>query len=251
MEKLSLSTYSNNELSVEFDNQYNPTVYSPTAPYGISFRQTKESMQDVEVYKNFLENAISQFRHMAFYKEYKSYLIGLGLDHCQVMSGITSENVGANGIEMNHNFLTIFDIALLITEHILNTVGSICTFELIHELRIAHQNNLVPIVMLSETVHQMYHNNDDLYFPSQMCFGYWVDLLQKYNRGITPSIADKVIRYINRSVNEYKDNSMVINYLLSTRKYVKDWSEYNDYNDYNYRAIGNVGIGQYDYPDTV
>lgn len=35
-----------------------------------------------------------------------------------------------------------------------------------------------------------------------MCFGYWVELLQRYSRGITPRIAQKVINYIDRSIND-------------------------------------------------
>ena len=108
------------DIEVEYDDQYNPMVSSPNAPYSLPFYMTRETMIDVEVYKNFLDNAIAQFRHSKFYKNYKGYLMGLGLDHCQIMPNITEENVGSKGIEMNHNFLTIFDIALMITEHVLN-----------------------------------------------------------------------------------------------------------------------------------
>lgn len=233
------------DIEVEYDDQYNPTISSPNAPYALQFYQTKESMIDVEVYKNFLDNAIAQFRHSVFYKNYKSYLMGLGLDHCQVMSNITEENVGARGIEMNHNFLTIFDIALLITEHILNTVGYISTFDLVYLLKLEHKENRVPIVMLSETVHQMYHNNEDMVFPTQMCFGYWIELLQRYNRGITPRIGQKVINYINRSINEESENSLVINDLLQIRENVKGWERFNEYGDN--RRIGIVNVNNYNY----
>ena len=116
-------------ITVEYDDSYNPMVISPNAPYGITFYMTRETMLDVEVYKNFLDNAIAGFRHSLVYKTIKSDLIEKGLDHCQVMSNITEEEVGASGLEMHHNFLTIFDIALLITEHVLKTVGIISTFD--------------------------------------------------------------------------------------------------------------------------
>ena len=66
------------DIEVEYDDNYNPIVTSPNAPYGISFYQTRETMMDVEVYKSFLDNAISSFRHITpFYKNYKSYELGL------------------------------------------------------------------------------------------------------------------------------------------------------------------------------
>ena len=50
----------------------------------------------------------------------------LGLDHCQFMSNIDAEMAN---VEMHHNVLTIYDIAIIITEHVINTVGYISTFQ--------------------------------------------------------------------------------------------------------------------------
>lgn len=238
------------EIEVEYDDGFNPYVFSPNAPYGITFYQTRESMADVEVYKSFLTNSISRFRHSVTYKGYKGYLMSLGLDHCQVMPNVTEENVGAQGIEMHHNFLTIFDIALLITEHVLNTRGYICTFELVHLLKQEHRANRIPIVMVSETVHEMYHNNEELIFPAQMCFGYWVDLLRIYNRGITVRIAQKIINYINRSIYDSEANQTIISNMMALRDEVEGWSRYNEYADNRRVGIITVGGGYYDqYPD--
>lgn len=239
------------DIEVEYDERYNPMLSSPNAPYSLPFYMTKETMVDVETYKHFLDNAIAQFRHSKFYKNYKSYLMGLGLDHCQVLSNVNEENVGAKGIEMNHNFLTIFDIALMITEHVLNTTGYISTFILVHLLKEEHEANRIPIVMLSETVHEMYHQNEDMVFPAQMCFGYWVELIQKYNKGITPRIAQKIIDYIDRSVHDSDGmNANTINELLGVRNYVENWSRYNEYGDIC-RINNTAGIGynynQYNY----
>ena len=90
-------------ITVEYDDSYNPMVISPNAPYGITFYMTRETMLDVEVYKNFLDNAIAGFRHSLVYKTIKSDLIEKGLDHCQVMSNITEEEVGASGLEIVHD----------------------------------------------------------------------------------------------------------------------------------------------------
>ena len=232
------------DIEIEYDDNYNPMLNSPNAPYALPFYMTWDTMIDVEVYKSFLDNAISQFRHSKFYKNYKSYLMGLGLNHCQVLSGITEDNVGAKGIEMNHNFLTLFDIALLITEHTLNTVGYISTFDLIYLLKLEHKENRVPIVMLSETVHEMYHQNEDMILPAQMCFGYWVELLQKYSRGITLNIAKKVINYIDRSINNTDNlNESTINELFRLKNNIEGWGMYNEYADS--RRIGTIDITNY------
>ena len=198
-----------NDFTVQYDQDYNPTIHSKNSLYPLQFYQTKESMADVEHYKKFLENAISRFRHSRTYKHYKGYLIGLGMDHCQLMPGIRADleddddfkGRKHNLIEMHHNFLTIYDITILISQHILNTVGRCTTFDIISLLIQEHKNNNIPIVMLSETAHQLYHDNPDFYIPISMTFGKWWDLLIKYRYGITMDIAQKVINYIRKCQN--------------------------------------------------
>ena len=123
----------------------------------------------------------------------------------------------------------------------INTTGYISTFDLVQLLKEEHKANRIPIVMLSKTVHQMYHNNDDMYIPAQMCFGYWVELLQKYNRGITLNIARKVINYIDRSINDNDNlNSAAINDLMGLRENIEGWGRYNEYGDT--RRIGVIDV---------
>ena len=57
-----------------------PWVSSPNAECDLPFAVTRDVLLDVEVYKSFLTNSISRFRQSKYYKAYKSYLMGLGLD---------------------------------------------------------------------------------------------------------------------------------------------------------------------------
>lgn len=234
-------------ITIEYDDSYNPMVISPNAPYGITFYMTRETLLDVEVYKNFLDNAIAGFRHSNAYTLIKSDLFDQGLDHCQIMSNITEEEVGSKGLEMHHNFLTIFDIALLITEHVINTVGIISTFDLMYLLEIEHREHRVPLVMLSETAHQMYHNNEDLVIPASMTTGNWLGLLQRYNKGITMKIAEKVSNFINESINNSGQNSEIISELLSVKDYAESWGRFNEYGDNRKSYISINDNSEYNY----
>lgn len=220
------------DIHIEYDDTHNPTIKSPNCLYELQFYQTKESLMDIEVYKRFLENAISRFRHSLTYKHYKGYLIDeIGLNRCQLFGNIDIDTVGgAKGIEMHHNFLTIFDIALMITEHVINTTGYISTFDLVQLLKEEHKANRIPIVMLSKTAHQMFHANDTMVLPAKMCFGYWTELIAKYNKGITIEIAQKIINFIKVSLED--DGNLLSDYsqnLLKLRDNIIDWSNYNEY----------------------
>lgn len=215
------------DIEFEYDDEYNPSLKSPNATYSLQFYQTKESMMEVETYKRFLDNSISRFRHSKTYKNYKKYLYDIGLNRCQILSNIDSDMAD---IEMHH-VITIFDIALLITEHVLNTRGYISTFDLVQLLKEEHKANRVPIVMLSDTVHQSYHNTEDIFIPAQMCFGYWQELILKYKRGITVEFANKLADFISRSIEYGKIDSQLTKQYLELREEAEGWSRYNEYGD--------------------
>lgn len=201
-----------------YDNFINPTIVSPNTPFELPLYQTRETLMDIEAYKSFLKNAISRFRRSKTYKHYKSFLMGLGLDHCQFHGNINDEMAD---IEMHHNMITIFDIAVIITEHILNTVGYITTFDLVKILKEEHTNHRVQLVMLSLTPHQLYHNNPDFFIHPSMCFGDWYSFLEEYHTGITQDIAFKILNYINKAIEEDESND---NGLLQLRDKLYNWS---------------------------
>lgn len=206
---------------INYSDNNNPTLYSPYAIETLPFYQTRETLMDVEVYKAFLDNAIGRFRRSRVYKAYKAYLMGLGLNKCQIF-GYIEEDMAS--IEMHHNFLNIHDIALMLTEHTLNTVGIISTFDLVQLLILEHKNNNIPIVMLSKTPHQIFHNNPETFIPPNMTFGKWWDLLYRYSYGITLDVAKKVITFIDQYTNQQGGEL-----LIKVREDILSFSIYNTY----------------------
>lgn len=201
-------------------NNDNPTLRSPNSLYEIQFYLTRDSSVDIELYKKFLDNAISRFRHSKTYKNYKGFLIGLGLDKCQYLGNINTEMAT---IEMHH-VITIYDIALIICEHMLNTVGKISTFDLVQLLKEEHKEHNIPLVMLSLTPHQLYHSDPNFYISPKMVFGKWDVLLNRYKYGITQDVGFKLLLWIKKALEEDCSND---NGLLDLRDNIKDWSVYN------------------------
>lgn len=206
---------------ITYDDK-NPTLSSPYAEIDLPFYQTKETMMDVDNYRNFLRNAETRFRASKEYKAYKSYLIEyLGIDRCQVFGNVTTEDAT---IELHHNVLGLFDICLLICGHIINTVGIISSFDLIQLLINEHWNNRVGVTFLSKTAHQIYTNDPNGYIPPNMTFGRWWELLSKYRYGITYDIANKIINYIKK----YQENTNIsIN--LELQDQILNYAYFNEY----------------------
>lgn len=217
--------------------ELNPYIHSPNAPYAIFFYQTRETLfGDADTFKKFLDNAIARFRCGRAYTDYKSYLYDLGLNHCQVLSSIDSTMAD---IEMHHNGMTIFDVAMIITGHLLSTNGKVCTFDVIRELKKVHRNNMVPLVMLCKSIHQLNHDNAEFFIPASMTFGCWPELLKNYSYGITYGVAKKLYHWIKISL-EQSFNKEYQASLIGLRDTIEKWSEYNEYCSGNKRTRNSI-----------
>lgn len=197
----------------------NPTISSPFSPFVIQFYQTPESLNNIEDYRTFLKNVESAFRISREYKAIKSRLLESGMTNCQVHGNLNSEMVD---IEMHHNMLTLFDLAMIITEHLIRTVGKVSTFDVVRLLIDAHNNNEVLLIMLSKTPHQVYHNNPEFFLPFEMCIGEPWKFLEKYKYGITQDIAYKILRYLRQE--EKNDGKINDQGLLNIRNTILSWS---------------------------
>lgn len=209
-----------------YQDNMNPTLCSPYSSYEIKFYQTRETLNDVDTYRQFLKNVELQFRHSTTYTRYKGFVMGLGLDHCQIHGYLSADMVGDKGIEMHHCILTLFDLALIITEYMLNTVGYVTTFDVVQTLKEEHKLNHIALVMLSKTAHQVYHSDSGMFIHPSMCFGQWWVFLEKYMQGMTQDVAFKLLYYFKRSIElgETLDND-----LLRLRDNIIDWSEKHGY----------------------
>lgn len=210
----------NNIPGIESNGIYNPTLSSPYSTYELPFYQTRETLTDPEVYRSFLYSGIRSFRKSRTYKNYKAFLMDLGMDRCHVHGNINSEMAT---LEMHHNIITILDIALIITEHTINTKGIISSFDLTTMLKSEHINHRIPVVMLSLTPHQLYHNEEGLFIHPDACIGNWVEFLEKYYDGITYDIATKIYYYTNNAIMKgISDDSD----LLQVRDRIFNWRDY-------------------------
>lgn len=207
-----------------YQENANPVLASPNSSYTISFYQTRDTLMDIDTYRNFLKNCEARFRHSVTYNNYKAHLIDIGLNRCQVHGYITSDMEGVS-LEMHHAILTLFDICLLISEHKLNTIGYVTSFDIVEALKEEHKENNIALVMLSKTPHQVYHSDpSNFYIHPKMCFGNWPRLIEKYKLGLTQDVAFKLLYYLKKAI---EIDGTTDNGLLDLREKIKEWSGYD------------------------
>ena len=223
MDELSTVRYGDNEILTR--DAFNPSISHALAEYDLFFYQTRDTLQDPERYRAFLKSAERQFRASDAYKMYKARLMSMGMDHCQIMGNISAEDSKSNvEIELHHNIINLFDICILISKHVLNTVGIISSFDLVHLLIQEHFNDNIACTFLSTTAHEMYTNDPTAYIPPDMTWGKWWVLLDRYKYGITYDIAKKVIEYINKY-----NQLMPVSIDIRHQEEILSFAYYNDY----------------------
>lgn len=217
-----------------YNGEFNPTLYSPNSPFYISFAATMDTTQDPDTYRNFLYSAITAFRSSIFYKKYKSYLISIGINCCQLhphIKVLDPENDEAMAtIELHHLVCTILDIANIISTHILHTYGSLTTFDLEELIRMAHKDNTVRVAFLCRSCHELYHNNPNqaFKFPLDAGFGDLFSFLEKYKYGICKDFAYKLYYQLKTDLYNTNERNEKISELLKIRDNVIRWSDYNE-----------------------
>lgn len=202
----------------------NPTISSPYTPYEIQFKQTPDSLLNAEDYRAFIKNAERAFRNTREYKLIKSDLLSMGMNRCQVLGNIINDGneIKMASLEMHHNILTLFDICLIITEHLTSIGKGVTTYDLVDILIEEHYNHNVALVMLSKTPHQLYHDNSQFFIPLSMCYGDPWTFISKYRFGITQDIAYKLLYYIR--LEEQNNGKCNDNHLLDLREDILKWS---------------------------
>lgn len=192
---------------------------------------------DPDYFNRFIKNVESLFRRVhPFYNYYKAYLINdIGLDRCQVQSNISIEIAN---LEMHHTILTLYDEIFLITKYHLRVHGYVDTMIVLNDLINSHKENIIPLVMLSETNHELYHNNA-LFIPIECVFGNFMEFILKYKEGITYPIIYKLKNYLDNNYNTTKKDDLLElnNRLLSINNWYTsiggDSIDYqNIYNDF-------------------
>ena len=151
----------------------------------------------------------------ARYTKYISYLKKeCKLDHCQVLKRIDDEDCK---IEMHHGpIFTLFDICAIVTEYFLMKNWKVTTFRIAKQVLEDHLDNIIQVVMLSETVHEEVHARN-IFINYHQAWGDMNKFVKKYIDAIGPEYRHKMNLYLDRCLlTDSTDNEILA---LNSRLY--------------------------------
>lgn len=172
-----------------YDPNINPIIGNPQ-DLTVQYRQTRETLLDVEEYMRFIYSVENQFRRSRFYKDYKCSVMNRGLFFDQQMKAITSDMAD---IELHHHLPTLKDAAITITESILQETGSVNTFDVINTLIECHRSNMMGIIMLSSTNHQMYESGVGAFISISQLYGNPFAFIDKYAKYFSLDMSFRIL----------------------------------------------------------
>lgn len=200
----------------------NPTIDSDTSLYVIPFYKNEDYFSNLDNFVSFIKATEQLVRTSKFYSRYIKYLKNdIGLNFCQVMSNIKTEEETDNvKIEMHHGpILTLFDYISIVVDYMLYHNEKITTYKVADIILEEHFNNNIQVVMLSETAHELVHEND-IFINYKQGFGNIEAFLKKYRDGIS----DDQISKINKYIQLCKEHDSFDKHVLDLRQNIKKWT---------------------------
>lgn len=201
----------------------NPTIDAESSPYELPFYKDAEYLSNLDNFVGFIKAVERLVRTDNSYKRYISYIRNdIGLNFCQVLSNIKVEDPNANTkLEMHHGpILTLFDYATILTDWSLAHEKKITSFSIANRLLDEHFQNRVQVVMLSETVHQLFHDGK-IFLNIKHAFGDLNAFLNKYRDGVS----DEHIAKINAYLDTCSKYDSFDRHTLDLHDTVKSWGD--------------------------
>lgn len=145
--------------------------------------------KDKEKYFKDLERHIRssyEYRNMIQYlREY------MNMNSCSFMSNISNELNRKIRIEIHHSPFTLRDICSIVLNKRMKNNEVLFIESVAYEVMFIHYSLMVGLIPLSETVHQLVHNQY-IFIPVDKVYGYYKNFVKSYYDYIDPEILDKL-----------------------------------------------------------
>lgn len=206
-----------------------PRVDSDNANYYLEYDKSEEYFSYFDNEIAFYKGVESLVRKHSFIRtKYPKYLKEVvGLNTCEVLSGIEADDKNKVSIEMHHGpILTLFDICEIVTNNFReHGAKDITTFKVANEVVEQHRQNNVRVIFLAKSVHQKVHD-EGIYLNYRQGFGDTIKFLELYKDGVDKNMKIKISEYIAWSM-EHDSSDQDILRLADT---MREWGN-NDFGD--------------------
>jgi hypothetical protein len=172
-------------------------------PIDMEYEIRLDSDRDKE---KFIKRVEQMIRSSLEYRDYIAYLKeNVDMTKCAFFNSVENRSDSKVRIEIHHEPLTLFDIvSVVLTKHMEEGIP-INDLYIADEVMNLHYQNMVGLVPLSKSLHQIIHNSDEIIIPLNLVFGDYTGFLREYSDYLDEHILDKIERKINETKHFTQD----------------------------------------------
>ena len=177
----------------------NQIIKSENDIFGVAFLKQDFAFEKEKT--SFIKKVESQIRSSREYASFISYIREeLQFNHCTILNNLDS---GSVSIEMHHHPFTLYDLVETEVNKYIMTGQGFNSFIIAHNVLLTHYENLVGLIALSRTMHELIHSNKEILIPKQLVIGNYNDYFLANSKFMDENTINKF--------NEWSSNSVDIN----------------------------------------
>lgn len=140
--------------------------------------------------------------------EYRDYIAFLkeecDLSRCAFLSNVDLRQNKHFKIEFHHEPFTLYDICSIVVSKFINSGERVNSLLIADEVMELHYENLVGLIPLNSSFHEIYHNSDKLIIPLNCVYGNYVELLNKYEDVMDEELYDQLLEKLKLKIEQTK-----------------------------------------------
>lgn len=145
--------------------------------------------KDRERYINDLERHVrSSFEYRSMVNYLREYM---NMNSCAFIPAVSNDTSRKIKIEIHHSPFTLRDICVIVINKRSRCLETLYIEAVAYEVMYIHYCLMVGLIPLSETVHQLVHNQY-IFIPTDKVYGYYKKFVNTYYDFIDPEILDKL-----------------------------------------------------------
>lgn len=134
-----------------------------------------------------------------------------GMDECSVLEGASSRDNSGVKVEIHHSPMTLYDICIAVVRKRIRNKENMDIFACAEEVMYNHYLKHVGLIPLSQTVHEMVHNNF-FFIPTDKVFGDYKCFKEDYYDYIDSEVLDAIDNAEDATANNrYSDQMQLFN----------------------------------------
>lgn len=166
-------------------------------PYEYEIHWTTQNQR-----KKIIKRIESHIRSSIEYRDYINYLKDyMDMRHCAFFNNVTNE--GAENkkikIEIHHDPFTLYELVSVVMDHQQRMGKPLNEMYIAEEVMNLHYENMVGLIPLSRTLHQIVHKSGKIKIPLTLVYGKYKEFMSIYEEDIPDDMWDKLQRKIEET----------------------------------------------------